>query len=114
MRRYKAERETSRVQVDSLEKGDRIALCTARNTYSFWVEFPDVSVGVAQGGVLPSPSRVRLTAEGTATDEVSTRPLAIGERAQFELLDPNGKPLRRFLTSPLVSLTVHRRRHAAA
>jgi hypothetical protein len=114
MRRNKNERVESRVSVSSLAPGDRIELCTARSTYHFWVEFPDLSVGVAQGGVVPSPYRVRLTAEGTATDELPQRPLAVGERAQFEILDTSGRPLRRFLTSPLTTLRVIRRSHAAA
>jgi hypothetical protein len=114
MRKNKPERVESRVQLPSLAPGDRVELCTARSTYVFWVEFPDLAIGVAQGGVIPSPSRVRLTAEGTATDEAPQRPLAVGERAQFALLDANGRPLRRFLTSPLTSFRVTRRSHVAA
>jgi hypothetical protein len=114
MRRNKPEGVESRVQVPSLAQGDRIELCTARSRYVFFVEFPELAIGVAQGGVIPSPSRVRLTAEGTATDEEPNHALAVGERVQFEVLDPSGRPSRKFLTSPIATLTVSRRRNVAA
>jgi hypothetical protein len=114
MRRKRVQGAETRVNITSLGSGDRVELYTARSAYVFFVEFADLAIGVAQGGVLPSPSRVRLTAEGTASAEAPTRPLAVGERAQFEILDPRGRALRRFLTTPLTGLAVRRRKSAAA
>jgi hypothetical protein len=114
MRRKKSESVESRVMIPTLAPGDRVELCTSHSTYVFFVEFPEHAIGVAQGGVLPSPSRVRLTAEGTTSSETPSRPLAAGERAQFEVLDPRGRALKRFLTTPLTALVVRRRSHVAA
>ena len=106
--------ETKTAWITSLQPGDSVEFRTGNSRYTFWVEYAGLSMGVAYGGRLTSPVRVRLTPEGTSSSEVPSHPLAVGERAQLEVLGPDGRALRRFLTSPLAAIVVRPRASAAA
>src|ERR1051325_10481949 len=114
MRDRSQTRRLDRLAISDLTKGDCIEFHTSHSTYLFWVEFPDLSIGVAQGGIVPSPSRVRLVAEGLASWERPVRPIALGERAQIEILGPDGRVVRRYVTTAITSLELKRRATAAA
>lgn len=102
------------VDVAALEPGDCLQVRTSNSRYEFWLEFPALAIGVGLGGRLASPTRVRIIPEGTASKDTRARPLTIGERAQIEVLGPDGRPIRRFLTSQVSSLSVRSAREEAA
>jgi hypothetical protein len=102
------------VDVGRLRPGDCVEMRTSNSYYKFWVEFPDLAIGVCVGGRLTSPTRVRLTPEGTASNDARVRPLRLGERVQIVALGPDGRPIRRFLTSQLAEVALASGGQAAA
>ena len=102
------------VQITELHPGDYLELHTANSKYQFWVEYPEQSIGILCGGILPIPTRVRLTAEDESITEPSKAPLVVGERAKTTLIDPTGQPVRCVITSSIASIVVVPNKRKAA
>jgi hypothetical protein len=102
------------VMFDALQAGDRLVMRTTHSVYEMWMEFPDRAMGVLRGGHLPSPSRVRITAESATSSDVMQRPLRVGERARVVVVGPNREPTRCFVTSRILSIAIDSSKRAAA
>ena len=102
------------VVVSQLESGDLVELRTSNSVYRFWVEFADQSIGVAVGGSLRGPSRVRIAAEHATSGDAAVRPIRVHEKVQITILGPDGAPMRRFITSQIESIAVQPNHRAAA
>lgn len=106
-------KETTLILGD-LEAGDCVEIRTAHSLYRFWMEFPSFAVGVVTGGQLPTPTRVRLSADPATATEAPMLPLQAGDRARMVLLAPDGLAIRCIVTSRIAGIRVTRRRTWAA
>lgn len=102
----KGERGVRALVVNELRPGDRVVVKTSNSMYEFWVEFPELAIGVIRGGTVRTPTRVRLSAENAGSLDASVEPLRVGEKARVVLLGPFGVAVRGFVTSTIASIAV--------